>query len=41
VAAGEDAWRELPDPFGWWHTHPCETPADLFSGPADTENKEH
>ncbi|MFD1528895.1 hypothetical protein [Pseudonocardia aurantiaca] len=41
VAAGEDAWRELPDPFGWWHTDPCETPADLLSGPADTEKEEH
>ncbi|WP_214369407.1 ribosome hibernation factor-recruiting GTPase MRF [Pseudonocardia sp. H11422] len=20
LAAGEDAWRALPDPFGWWHT---------------------
>jgi G3E family GTPase len=24
LAAGEDAWRELPDPFGFWHTDPCE-----------------
>jgi G3E family GTPase len=24
VAAGADAWCELPDPFGWWHTDPCE-----------------
>ncbi len=33
LAAGEDSWRELPDPFGWWHTDPCETTADLLSGP--------
>jgi len=24
VAAGADAWAELPDPFGWWHTDPCD-----------------
>jgi G3E family GTPase len=23
LAAGERAWRELADPFGWWHTDPC------------------
>ncbi|SDE88147.1 GTPase, G3E family [Blastococcus fimeti] len=27
-AAGPDAWRALPDPFGSWHEDPCEaTPA--------------
>jgi G3E family GTPase len=24
LAAGEAAWRHLPDPFGWWRTDPCE-----------------
>jgi G3E family GTPase len=24
VAAGADTWAALPDPFGWWHTDPCE-----------------
>jgi G3E family GTPase len=39
LAAGEAAWRELPDPFGWWHTDPCGTTADLLSGSrAEEEN---
>lgn len=29
LAAGEAAWRDLPDPFGWWHTDPCEPSADV------------
>jgi G3E family GTPase len=37
LAAGEQAWRTLPDPFGWWHTEPCATPADLVGGQAATE----
>jgi G3E family GTPase len=37
LAAGKSAWRALSDPFGWWHTDPCET-ADLPAG--HTENKE-
>jgi G3E family GTPase len=41
LAAGEAAWRELPDPFGWWHTDPCETPADLVSGLTESESEEH
>ncbi|WP_300016973.1 GTP-binding protein [Pseudonocardia sp.] len=32
LAAGEDAWRALPDPFGWWHTDPCEPSADVAVG---------
>ncbi len=24
LAGGEDAWSGLPDPFGWWHTDPCD-----------------
>ena len=46
LAVGEAAWRELPDPFGWWHTDPCEDPAELTAGPAekrqaDTDHEEH
>ena len=32
LAAGEDTWRALPDPFGAWHSDPCEA-----SSPADTD----
>lgn len=28
IAAGDAAWRELPDPFGWSHTEPCAESAD-------------
>lgn len=24
LAGGEAAWRAYPDPFGWWHTDPCD-----------------
>ncbi len=41
LAAGEDAWRELPDPFGWWHTDPCEPAAEVATGSADTEHEEY
>ncbi|HXV92322.1 MAG TPA: GTP-binding protein [Pseudonocardia sp.] len=27
LAAGEEGWRALPDPFGWWHADPCDDPA--------------
>jgi G3E family GTPase len=42
LAAGEDAWHALPDPFGWWHTEPCEPgpPADLPAGHS-TDELEH
>ncbi|WP_222195168.1 ribosome hibernation factor-recruiting GTPase MRF [Modestobacter italicus] len=44
LAAGEDTWRALPDPFGAWHADPCEA-----AGPADepdlhtstTDREEH
>ncbi|MEQ3550508.1 GTP-binding protein [Pseudonocardia nematodicida] len=26
LAAGETAWAGLPDPFGWTHDEPCDTP---------------
>ena len=39
LAAGEESWRALPDPFGAWHEDPCEA-----SSPADddlhTSNRE-
>jgi G3E family GTPase len=28
LAAGEKAWRDYPDPFGFWHTDPCPDRAD-------------
>lgn len=31
VAAGEAAWSSYPDPFGWWHTDPCD---DVANEPA-------
>ncbi len=37
LAAGEDAWRDLPDPFGWWHTDPCEPSADVAASPHHDE----
>jgi hypothetical protein len=41
LAAGEEAWRALPDPFGWWHTDPCDPPAGLAAGHPDTEHTDH
>jgi len=42
LAAGEAAWRALPDPFGWWHTDPCDPPAGVAAaGNPDTEHEEH
>lgn len=29
LAAGETAWRNYPDPFGFWHTDPCSEPTDV------------
>jgi hypothetical protein len=29
VADGSDAWRHLPDPFGWYHADPCGEPAPV------------
>ncbi len=41
LAAGEVAWRELPDPFGFWHSDPCapDTPADLTAGRSHHEEE--
>lgn len=41
LAAGEESWRALPDPFGWWHTDPCEPPADVSAGPRPHHDEEH
>ncbi len=35
VAAGADAWAALPDPFGWWHTDPCD---DIARAPQHSGN---
>lgn len=40
LAAGEDAWSALPDPFGFWHVDPCEPGADVAAGAFDTEHDE-
>ncbi|MCZ2829228.1 GTP-binding protein [Modestobacter sp. VKM Ac-2986] len=42
LAAGEDAWRALPDPFGAWHEDPCEasSPADEFDLHTSTTDRE-
>lgn len=41
LAAGEDVWRALPDPFGWWHTDPCEPAADAVAGAEHRTEEEH
>jgi G3E family GTPase len=42
LAAGEDTWRALPDPFGAWHTDPCEasSPADELDLHTSTPDRE-
>ncbi|MGQ0572864.1 MAG: ribosome hibernation factor-recruiting GTPase MRF [Pseudonocardia sp.] len=37
LAAGEAAWRALPDPFGWHHTDPCD---DITPAPTTTRTQE-
>lgn len=44
LAAGEDVWRTLPDPFGQWHEDPCEAAgpadeADLHTSTTDREDR--
>jgi G3E family GTPase len=41
LAEGEDAWRALPDPFGWWHADPCTPAADAVVGPENRSEEEH
>lgn len=33
LMAGERAWADYPDPFGWWHSDPCDeiTPSPIGS----------
>jgi len=37
ISAGEAAWQAYPDPFGWWHTDPCD---DLTPEPAQPRHQE-
>ena len=44
LAAGEETWRRLPDPFGEWHEDPCEAAAptddpDLHTSTTDREDQ--
>ncbi|OLT11490.1 cobalamin biosynthesis protein CobW [Pseudonocardia sp. CNS-139] len=39
LAAGEHTWRTLPDPFGWWHTDPCDDAADTAGEHAHHTNR--
>ena len=32
LAAGEDAWRTYPEPFGVSHPDPCATPLNSTTG---------
>jgi G3E family GTPase len=36
LAQGEDAWRGWDDPFGFWHTDPCESGTPTFLADDDT-----
>ncbi|MGD9532003.1 MAG: GTP-binding protein, partial [Pseudonocardia sp.] len=40
VAAGDDAWRALPDPFGRHHTDPCGDIAPAPAIPRDDPTRE-
>lgn len=40
VAAGEDAWSALPDPFGWAHDEPCSDPEPVGGDPAARDERE-
>lgn len=37
LAAGEQAWRGYPDPFGWWHSDPC---GEITATPARHHHQE-
>lgn len=39
--ADPDSWAVLPDPFGWWHTDPCEPAADAVTGAEHWSSDEH
>jgi G3E family GTPase len=40
IAAGEDAWAALPDPFGWTHDDPCADPEPARSDPTTGTDRE-
>ncbi|ALE72140.1 cobalamin biosynthesis protein CobW [Pseudonocardia sp. EC080610-09] len=40
IAAGEAAWAELPDPFGWAHDEPCADPEPARSDPTTGTDRE-
>ena len=40
VAAGDDAWAGLPDPFGWAHDDPCADPEPAHSDPGTGDERE-
>jgi hypothetical protein len=37
LAAGEETWPALPDPFGFWHTDPCGGAGPAGHEPAGRE----
>lgn len=39
LSAGPDAWARYPDPFGDWHTDPCED-SDITDSRTDAARKE-
>ncbi|MDN5747591.1 MAG: hypothetical protein L0H64_03585 [Pseudonocardia sp.] len=41
LAAGEGAWRALPDPFDRWHIDPCGSSADVAVAPTASEHEEY
>ncbi|ANY07358.1 ribosome hibernation factor-recruiting GTPase MRF [Pseudonocardia sp. HH130630-07] len=40
VAAGQDAWSGLPDPFGWAHDEPCSDPEPAHTDPGTGDGRE-
>ncbi|GAY10247.1 ribosome hibernation factor-recruiting GTPase MRF [Pseudonocardia sp. N23] len=41
LAGGPDSWAALPDPFGWWHTDPCDTTAAHAPAPNRSDRGGH
>ncbi|RJQ74650.1 cobalamin biosynthesis protein CobW [Pseudonocardiaceae bacterium YIM PH 21723] len=40
LAAGEAEWRAYPDPFGEWHTEPCDENADVLALPQTRKDEQ-
>lgn len=40
IAAGEQAWSGLPDPFGWAHDEPCSDPEPVRTDPTTGNDRE-